>query len=175
MNESAQASQPPLDLEKVLKGIMANPDFASPEEFEVRDIMPFLEALPTMVADLLDQPLTFLIMVQASLRFNQHLIQTKFADVIILQHRNYGSTQEGDTELALALNEALQAQIDEAKLIISMGDQYLVQKGMTEAQILLHERMELCIPLRVAYMLGQLTLRQLLENQPTVILFNLNH
>lgn len=163
---------PVLTSSDVWAKVMEDPEIAQQPE-SVRDALrPYIEALPTVLADQLDQPADLANVMKAKIAFLRYCVDNGFIRAMVeaIPDEALGFMSRGS--LPDMLQSQMSGLIDAAEELTGDVKSLLDAQGVTEKQVMLSDDIGLNEEARSLYEVGSLTIGELLQVQPMVIAKN---
>ncbi len=158
--------------EAVWQAQLRDPDFADMPPAMLEVLRPFVEALPVVLADKLDEQCTFSTVMDAKVVFLRYCIENNFA------RKAADATPEEMLGMfdAADMYQMLLSQLEEVletltEVVGNVGE-FLEARGVTEEEVMLSEQAGLNKEARELYQSGQLTMGQVLMTQPSLVTKN---
>lgn len=156
--------------QEVWEALEKHPEFASQPPAMKKALRPFVEATPTVLADLLDQPATVESLMKAKIIFLRYCVDNGFIEAAVkATPKAMRDLFDGVEDM---LKSTLAAAIDMAEEIAQDVPGLLVQYEMTERDLLTNPKVGLAGKALSLYDKGKLTVGELLRLQPTIIVKN---
>lgn len=135
-------------------------------------IKPFIEALPKVLSELLDKPVKLESLMAAKLAFLRYCLKHGYIKAVVDAMPDSALGPFDRKDLPDLLDGALRDAVEMAEAITSNMVEFLNQYGVTEDDVMLGPKVGLNANTQSLYLSGQLTIAQLLEKQPMVIVKN---
>lgn len=158
--------------EAIWEKAKSDSDFAAMPEAMQDVLKPFLEALPTVLADQLDNKATLANIMKAKVTFLRNALENGFiAKMLPAVPDEMLGVLSRDTWSRMISN-SMQDLIELAEGILQHGQELLDEQGITEDQVMRSERAGLNPEALRLYLAGELTIAKILEVQPMIIAKN---
>ena len=131
---------------------------------------PYIEAMPTVLSDMLDQPVNLSTLVNAKLKFLRHSVDNGIIGVAINALPEEQKSFFGDE--SDMFQEMFNGIIDQLASMTGDLPGLLQEQEVTEEQVMLGPQLNLNPESRILYKTGQLTIEKLLLVNPMVIYKN---
>jgi hypothetical protein len=157
--------------DQVLEAFTADPRVSGPEDPQLVMMEPFIKALPEILADSLDKPVTLEVLFDAKLRFMQYCLDNGIGERIRTTMKDVLADEElADT--ADMMTGVLGDLIEQMKEMAPQLNEMLADQGVTEEQVFASSQVGLNENMLSLHKAGTLTLDTLLANQPGVVIVN---
>ena len=167
VRKSASIVTPPTP-EEVWRALLTDREFASQPDAMKQILRPFVGALPTVLADLLDQPATVKTILTAKIAYMRYGFDNGLIEASV------GAAPEALRGIFEAndIKEMLQDAMQMIEEIVKDIPGFLQQIGVTERDFLTNPKVGLSGEALSLYDKGQLTIGELLRLQPILIVKN---
>lgn len=156
--------------DQVWQGVLKDPETASQPDVMKQALRPFVEAIPKVLADLLDMAVTVESIMKAKIAFLRYCADNGFVKAIIAATPAESLWLIGAGTAASMLELALTAAISMAEQIAQDVPVMLAQKGTTERELLASPKVGLTGEALALYDKSKLTIGDLLRLQPMIII-----
>lgn len=153
----------------------ANQEDGFPQQPEAarEALRPFIEALPTILANVLETPITISSVMSAKIAFTKYCLNNNFIGAVLAATppeilQRMGSPEE----LAEQMGEMMNHIIVTAEEVVADVPAILQRHGVTEQAVMMGQQFGLNQASREQYLAGKLTIGQLIVTQPSVIFSN---
>lgn len=158
--------------EAVWTKISKDPEFIQQPEAVREATRPFVEALPTVLVDLMDKPANLSNTMRAKVLFLRYCVDNGFikAAVEAMPEESLGFFDRED--LVPMLESALSGAIEMADELTGDVTALLEENGLSEDDVMLGDKVGFTPETATLYRAGELTIGRLLVTQPMIIVKN---
>lgn len=132
---------------------------------------PFIEAMPNILAEMLEKPVNLENLLQAKIKVLRYCLEHGFIGIMVDAMPDDIFLFGKDSAKSM-MEATLSRLIDTLEPIVTAVPEFLKAQGLTEEQIMLSPEAKLNEEMQALYKSGQLTIGRLLEEQPMAIFDN---
>lgn len=158
--------------EEVWKKMQEDAEFLQQPETVQEATRPYIEALPVILADLLDQPASLDNTMQAKVKFLRYCIENGYITAVVNAMPEEAFIFFSREDLPGMFEGMLSQLIDMLEELTGDVSALLKAQGVTEEEVMLGSNVGLNDEARLLYQSGSLTIGKLLVVQPMVIVKN---
>lgn len=156
--------------QEVWDALLKHPEFASQPPAMQKALRPFVEATPTVLADLLDQIVTVETLMKAKIAFLRYAVGNGFIEASVkATPKAQRDLFDGMVDM---LKSALETAIDMLEEIAKDVPGFLKENEITERDLLVNPKVGLSGKALSLFDKGKLTIGELLRLQPSIIVKN---
>lgn len=156
----------------VWTAINEDPEFLEQPEAMREATQPFVEALPVILADLLDEPATLSNIMKAKLIFLRHCLANEFIAKAVAAMPDESLSFIEREDMIPLMDSALRKAVNLIELMTSDMPAFLKANEITEPEVMMGSNLGLRHDALGFYESGKLTIGKLLATQPMVIVKN---
>lgn len=157
---------------EVMEALLMDAQYRLQPEQAMEVLRPYVEVMPEVLADLLDEPATFDSLMSARWRYMNYLLENgyiaKAVDAMPQEQLDFIGLDRD--YLSLKMERLLRVAMNGLSQVIGNVPELLSQQGVTEHQVMAGANVGLSPQMYRKYLSGTLTIGDILREQPGVII-----
>lgn len=158
-----------LTSDTIWEGLMKDHEFAAQPEAVKAAMRPFIDAMPALLADLEDKPASLQSIMDAKLRFLRYCVDHDFITRVVDAMSEDGPGFFSKDMLKEQFASLFASLVEMLEPLAKDVQAFLRENGINEDELMRGPQVGLVGEARRLYEAGQLTIGQLLEHQPSII------